>query len=462
MLRSHRALTERVAEGSGVYGASSGVGDLRTEAVDDAQLGDLQANIVRSHSCGIGEPLDPITVRGAMASRAATFARGWSAVRPELAELLAEMVNRGVEPVVPCRGSVGASGDPVLLAHIGEVVIGEGRARLGDRLLPGGTALRSAGLEPLALRPREGLALVNGLDFTLSAAVLQASVARRVADWADGIAAVSLEVLRAASEPFSERVQDLRGAGGHREVAARIRALHAGSSQVGGRDPPQDPYCLRCVPQVHGATADVLLHAEETLDAELAATIDNPLISPDDGAVFHAGLFHGQRIAMAFDYLALALVNLANIAQTRIALLLSGQRGLPRVLARNPGVESGLMMLETTSASVVARARAAAAPLSVHSIGVSAEQEDHVSMSWEAVRRTGEIAELVAGVLAAEGVAAAAAAEVVSAHSLGAGTQRVAARLAGAVSPRHGDAATAADLARLSMLILTSPCDVPA
>ena len=403
------ALMRWLYEGRHVYGASSGVGDLRTSDVDVSAWERLQRNIVRSHSCGVGERLPVEVVRGAIALRLATFANGLSGIRPRLADGLAALLNHEVHPVVPCTGSVGASGDPILLAHVGSVLIGEGEAQVGDGpVQPAASALAEAGLSPIALQPREGLAMVNGLDVTTAQAVLAAERAARALAWCDAAAVLSLEAVCGSLEPFAQPVLELCGPGAHQDVAATVREMVAGSELVGGSETlTQDPYCLRCVPQVHGAVTDAVRPANEVLELEVASVVDNPVTFTDTETIHHCGLFHGQRSALAADSVAAALASVANIAQARISLLLRGQRGLPRMLCMDPGSQSGLMMLETMSASIVARLRMQATPLSVQNVPVSSEQEDHVSMAWEAWKRVDEMVDGLADVVAAELLASA-------------------------------------------------------
>jgi histidine ammonia-lyase len=413
---SHDMLRQRLRDGLGVYGASSGVGDLRDVDVAESERDELQINIVRSHCCGIGSPLPARLVRAALALRAATFARGHSAVRPELVDHMVAVVNADIHPVVPSEGSVGASGDPVLLAHLALGILGEGTVELDDGTSgDAAEALARNRIEPIRLRGREGLALVNGLDFTISAATLLHACAERLVRWSDAIAALTLDALDAAPDPFSADVQRLRGTGRHLDVAAAIEKLRGTVDARDGRS--QDPYCLRCVPQVHAASWAALDHHAAAVDDELAAVIDNPLTFPETGRVSHCGHFHGQALAMAADSLALGLINLANIAQARLSLLLRGTRTLPRMLVSQPGARCGLMMLETTGGALVARMRAMGAPLSVHNIAASSDQEDHTSMAWEAVRRTETLAPMLAAVLAAEAIAAAQALQLRGARS---------------------------------------------
>jgi histidine ammonia-lyase len=460
MCESHEALSAWLDHGRRVYGASSGVGDFRDEEIPSDARGQFQLNIVRSHCCGVGPALPTELVRAAFALRVATFAGGHSAVRPELAEQMASMLNAAVHPVVPQCGSVGASGDPVLLAHMALPIIGEGYARVGSgAAMPGAEALAKRGLKPMTLVPREGLALVNGLDFTVGAAALLAVGIERLLDWADAVAALTLDVTYAHEDPFGAEVQRVRGEGRHNFVAARVSRLRSGSSRArDGASASQDPYCLRCVPQVHGASWTVFDRYRATVQDELTAVIDNPLVFAREGAVRHCGHFHGQELALAADHLALAIANLANIAHARLSLLLSGTRDLPRMLSVAPGFCSALMMLETTSASLVARIRALTAPLSIHPIAVSAEQEDHTSMSWEAVRRTDALLAQLGYVLAAEAVAGVAAAGFRPAASLGHRTRGLVEALASHIGPFGVDRPLGDDVETLATMMLREAC----
>ena len=452
------ALMRWLYEGRHVYGASSGVGDLRTSDVDVSAWERLQRNIVRSHSCGVGEALPVDVVRGAIALRLATFATGHSGIRPRMANGLTALLNREVHPVVPCTGSVGASGDPVLLAHVGSVLIGEGQARVGDGpVQPAATALAEVGLSPIGLQPREGLAMVNGLDVTTSQAVLAAERAARALEWCDAAAVLSLEAIRGSLEPFAAPVQELCGAGAHQDVAAKVRRMVAGSELVGGSETlTQDPYCVRCVPQVHGAVTDAVRHANGVLELEVASVVDNPVTFVDTETINHCGLFHGQRSALAADSVAAALSSVANIVQARISLLLRGQRGLPRMLCIDPGSQSGLMMLETMSASVVARLRMQATPLSVQNVPVSSEQEDHVSMAWEAWRRVDTMVDGLAEVVAAELIAAARACRWRAPRGPGWLARRLIEQVGPVSQPGRDDQPLSSDLERLAGAVRSS------
>jgi histidine ammonia-lyase len=424
---------QAVTGGGRIYGVDTGLGDL-VQIDGDAVLGpERHRDLIRSHACGVGEPLNEDVVRMGMALRAANLARGHSAVRPLVVRALCELLNRRVAPIVPSIGSVGASGDPILLAHVAAVLIGDGVARVaGGPPVPTATALSDVGLKPVHLQGREGLALVNGLDFSLAMCIDATAGARRALRWANAIAALSLEAFAGSKDPFLDQVQAVRGTGPHRQVAESIRQLIHGSDLIDGGSAaglPQDPYSLRCIPQVHGSVTAAVDRVEYALDQELLATVDNPVTIGMRGSVHHCGHFHGQELALSCDYLAIALVALANIAHARSALLLRGQRGLPLMLAGKRG-SSGLMMLETLSASLIGRARAMATPLSIQSISASSIQEDHVSMAWEAARRTRHLGEIVFDVLAVEAVEAIAAARARDRRRLGQGSGRVLTALA--------------------------------
>lgn len=426
MQQSFETLEAWIRKGVRVYGVSAGIGDLARHTVDESWQAELQLDLIESHCCGMGEPVPDRVVRGAMILRAVTLARGFSGVRPALAEQLLAMVSRGVVPVVPCNGSVGASGDTVLLAHIGAVAIGLGEARVdGGPVQSGREALADVGLEPYVLRPREGLALLNGLECTFASAVCLGEQVARLLDWTDRIAALAADSLRASPEPFMEPVQRLRGPGLHNDVARGVRECFAESRLVGQAHSPQDPYCVRCIPPVHGASREVLRHFEETVDLELEGVIDNPLVFPGEEHPRHCGHFHGQRIAMASDYLALGIVNLMNISHARVSLLLRGHEDLRPMLATEHGLANGLMATETTSASTLGRARAAAAPVSIQNIQATALQEDHVSMSWESLQRTTALTADWTTILSVEAVAAKRAAAARGRDQLGRGSRRV-------------------------------------
>ncbi|HVL96317.1 MAG TPA: histidine ammonia-lyase [Solirubrobacteraceae bacterium] len=380
-----------VAADRTVYGVTTGFGHLSGVHIPPADAAQLQVNLVRSHAVGSGEPLEPELVRGMLLLLGASLARGHSGVRVELVELVHALLERDVLPAIPSRGSVGSSGDLAPLAHLALVLIGEGEAIVEGRRLPGGDALRRAGLEPLALTAKEGLALINGTHLMAAAGGLAVRDARRVLDAAIIACALSLEAFKGSTVPFDARLHDVRRHPGGCAVATRLRALLDGSPVVAshadcGR--VQDPYTLRCAPQVLGAVADALDYVEAAFERELQAVTDNPLVFPDDGEVLSGGNFHGQPLSLPLDHLALALCELASFSERRtFALLSPGYAELPPFLTPQPGLSSGLMIAQYAAAALVNECQVLAHPAGAGSIPTSAGQEDFNSMgAWAALK----------------------------------------------------------------------------
>jgi histidine ammonia-lyase len=393
-----------------VYGVNTGFGALADTRVGEQDLAQLQHAIVVSHAAGTGEPLNDETVRAILLLRARTLAAGYSGVRPELPARLIELLNRDLLPVVPGKGSVGASGDLAQLAHLAQPLIGEGRLRApGDdrRGRPAAQVLAEHGLEPLVLAPKEGLSLVNGtepMQALLAFSVHDAELLVRAADVA---CALSVEALLCTDRPYDKRVQVIRPHPGQLASAANLRSLLAGSPLMASHrhssHAVQDAYCLRCAPQVHGAVRDVLDHARRVIDVELGAIVDNPVIVPD-GEVMTTGNFHGEPLAFAADMLAMAISELASISERRVDRMLDPafSRGLPPFLAPAAGTNSGFMLAQYTAASLVSENKVLAHPSSVDTIPTSGKQEDHVSMGWTAVRKLREVVANVRTCLAVE------------------------------------------------------------
>ena len=389
-VQAARALIEQLCdEQKVVYGVTTGFGQLSSVHIPSGQLAELQHNLIRSHSSGVGEPFDIPTTRAAIVLLASSLARGHSGVRPQVLGLLVSMLNQGVTPVVPMRGSVGASGDLAPLAHLSLVLIGEGEAWYeGDRL-PGGEALRRAGLEPLSLRAKEGLALINGTHIMEACGALAIADSWRLLRAAEVAAAMSIEALLGSYVPLDARIHALRPQTGQTRTAARLRALLA-NSQINqshaacGR--VQDPYTLRCVPQVLGAARDTLIHAGAIFSVELGAVTDNPLIFSDDGEVLSGGNFHGEPLALALDFLAIALAQVASFSERRTYNLIgphdwdTGSNKLELFLTPEPGLNSGYMIAQYTAAALVNEIKILAHPASIDSIPTSAGMEDFVSM----------------------------------------------------------------------------------
>ncbi|UOM33118.1 histidine ammonia-lyase [Acuticoccus sp. I52.16.1] len=375
-----------------VYGVNTGFGKLASITIDAADTATLQRNLILSHCCGVGAPLGEDVVRLVMALKLISLGRGASGVRLELVRLVEAMLARGVIPVIPEKGSVGASGDLAPLAHLAAVMMGEGEAVVNAERLPGRVALERAGLEPVVLAAKEGLALINGTQVSTALALAGLLRAHRAAQAALVTGAMSTDAAMGSSAPFVAEIHTLRGHQGQIDTAAALRALLAGSaireSHIEGDERVQDPYCIRCQPQVDGACLDLLRNAARTLVVEANAVTDNPLVLSDDSVV-SGGNFHAEPVAFAADQIALAVCEIGAIAQRRIALLVDPalSYGLPAFLAKAPGLNSGLMIAEVTSAALMSENKQMAHPASVDSTPTSANQEDHVSMACHGARR---------------------------------------------------------------------------
>ena len=382
-MEAARALVEQAAEHT--YGVNTGFGRFVSESIADDQVDELQLRLLRSHACGVGEPYPAEVVRAAMLLRANALAKGYSGARIETVELLIECLNRGVLPRVPARGSVGASGDLAPLAHLALPLVGEGQAWFEGTLMPGVDALAAAGLQPVRLAAKEGLSLINGTQFMAAMAALALVRARRLARVADLACALSLESLQGSRTSFHPAIHEARPLRGQRDSAANVLRLLEGSAIIESHrwcDKVQDAYSLRCAPQVHGASRDLLDHVEATVGIELNAATDNPLVLVDEGLVVSNGNFHGQPLAFALDALAMAVAELANISERRVERLVnpSLSDGLPPFLTVEGGLNSGFMILQYVAASLVSENKPLCHPASVDSIPTSAGQEDHVSM----------------------------------------------------------------------------------
>jgi histidine ammonia-lyase len=460
-MEASRGVIERLlASGAVVYGVNTGFGELATARISPEKLRQLQVNLVRSHACGVGAPLSEEETRGVMLLRANALAKGASGVRPAVVETLCAMLNRRVHPVIPSQGSVGASGDLAPLAHLAQVVIGEGEALVAGERLAGGEALRRAGLAPLALEAKEGLSLLNGTQGMLALVALALREAEILADTADVAAALSLDALRGSPAAFDARIAALRPYAGHAASARRLTALNRGSEireshRSAERDPRvQDAYSLRCTPQVHGACRDALAQVRATLAVELNSATDNPLVFAESGEVLSGGNFHGQPLAMAADQLAVALATLAGISERRTAHMTNPHTSLlPAFLTKEPGLNSGFMLAQVTAAALASETKALAAPHSVDSIPTSGDQEDYVSMGMSAARRLRPMLDNVRNVLAIELLAACQGIDLLAPLRTGALAQK-AYDTVRAFSPHvDADRALAADIAAVARLI---------
>ncbi len=409
--RSVDALAARLDTGEALYGVNTGFGKLAGTRIAPAQLDQLQVNLIRSHAAGTGNYLPAPVVRLVLALKALSLARGASAVRPQVIEALLALLDHNVLPAIPAKGSVGASGDLAPLAHMSLVLIGEGEAFNGERVLDGTQVLAEANISPLELGPKEGLALLNGTQVSTALALAGLFATQDLLKTALVASALSLDAARGSDTPFDARIHALRGQPGQIRVAAALRALIANSAIRDSHrvDDPrvQDPYSLRCQPQVAGACLDLLDHAASVLLREANAVTDNPLVA-EDGQVLSGGNFHAEPVAFAADAIALAMAELGAISERRIALLTDPalNSGLPAFLVADSGVNSGFMIAQVTSAALTAENRALAVPRSTDSLPTSANQEDHVSMATAAGLRLAEMATNLATILGIEILAA--------------------------------------------------------
>jgi histidine ammonia-lyase len=406
---ARRFVEEIVARGDVVYGLNTGFGKLADVRIPDRDLLDLQLNLVRSHACGVGAPLPASAVRAMLLHRANVLAKGFSGCRVVVIQTLLDMVNAGVHPVVPSKGSVGASGDLAPLAHLALVAIGEGRAQFGGDGMPGAEAMHRAGITPLTLHVKEGLALLNGTQCMTAVGGLALMSAGRLAEAADVVGAMTLEALRGTPAAFDERIQAVRPHAGQAASAARLRALIDGSeireSHRDRRVDPrvQDAYAIRCMPQVHGAVRDALAHAHRIVEVEINSATDNPLIFAETNEILSGGNFHGEPLALAFDYAAIAIADLGTMAERRVERLVNPDlSGLPAFLATQPGINSGLMIAQVAAASLISENNVLAHPASTTNLPTSANKEDHVSMGMTAALKLAQVVENVGTILAIE------------------------------------------------------------
>jgi histidine ammonia-lyase len=456
-MRASRELLESM-HGEHTYGVNTGFGKFVSEHVPDELSEELQLRLLRSHACGVGEPYPDEVVRAAMLLRANALAKGYSGARVETVQLLVECLNRGVVPVVPSQGSVGASGDLAPLAHLALPLVGEGEALVGGRRLEGADALRRVGLEPIRLASKEGLSLVNGTQFMAAMGALGVVRARRLAATADLACALSLEALQGSRTSFTPAVHRARPLKGQQDAAANVWRLLEGSAIIESHrwcDKVQDAYALRCAPQVHGACRDLLDYVEATVAVELNAATDNPLVLLEERAIVSSGNFHGQPLAFALDALALAVAELASISERRVERLVnpSLSEGLPPFLVEEGGLNSGFMIPQYVAASLVSENKVLAHPASVDSIPTSAGQEDHVSMGNAAGLKALRVLANAEHALAIELLAGAQAVEFLAPLRPGEGVRAVHAAVR-ELSPRlEEDRSLAGDIARLAAAI---------
>jgi histidine ammonia-lyase len=409
---SAQAVARILAKGEPVYGINTGFGKLASVRIEPCDLATLQRNIVLSHAAGVGSPAPVPVIRLMLALKLASLAQGASGVAPETVALLEALLAKGLTPVIPCQGSVGASGDLAPLAHMAATMIGVGEMFVGEARLPASEALAKAGLTPLKLGPKEGLALLNGTQFSTANALAALFGAEVLFQSALVTGALSTEAAKGSDTPFDHRIHVLRRQPGQIETADTLRALMAGSairaSHLKGDERVQDPYCLRCQPQVMGAALDVLRQAARTLGFEANGVTDNPLIFSDADEALSGGNFHAEPVAFAADMMAMAVCEIGSLAERRIAMLVDpALSGLPAFLTPRPGLNSGFMIPQVTAAALVSENKQNAYPASVDSIPTSANQEDHVSMAAHGARRLLPMVENATAVIGIELLAAA-------------------------------------------------------
>lgn len=461
--RSRRFIDDIVQSGLVVYGINTGFGALADVVIPSEELRELQLNLVRSHACGVGDALSERVVRAIMVQRANVLAKGYSGCRWVVIETLVRMLNSGVHPVIPSRGSVGASGDLAPLAHLALVIIGEGEAFHKGDMLAGDEAMSRAGIAPLELGAKEGLALLNGTQAMTAVGGLALAAAEKLVNAADIAGALSLEALRGTPVAFDERIQAVRPHPGQIASAARLRHLIEGSEiRESHRDHAVDPrvqdaYAIRCMPQVHGAVRDALTHTRSILEIEINSATDNPLVFIDPsgaGEVISGGNFHGEPVALALDYAAIAVADLGTISERRVERLVNPQlSGLPAFLSPHPGTNSGLMIAQVAAVSLIAENNVLAHPASVTNLPTSANKEDHVSMGMTSALKFETVVKNVEVVLAIELMCAAQGLEFLKPLRPGPDLKRVFERIREVVPALERDAALSKYIEALVPLI---------
>ena len=457
MAASRAVIQRMLTRNQTVYGINTGFGKLADQLISPQEIGRLQTNLVRSHAAGVGSPLTREETRGMLLLRAHVLARGYSGVRPLLVEHLLTLLNKDILPVIPARGSVGASGDLAPLAHLALVLIGEGEARVGKRRMSGKAALTRAGLSPLKLEAKEGLSLLNGTQAMLSLGLLSLRRCERLLDSADIAGAMSLEALKGTPVAFDPRFQRLRPYQGHAVVASNLRRLVAGSEiRVSHLHCPkvQDAYSLRCMPQVHGAVRDALDYVRATLSIEMNSVTDNPIVFPQRGEILSGGNFHGQPLGLASDHLAIAMTQLGSISERRVERLTNPEYGeLPPFLTSDPGLNSGFMLAQVTAAALTSENKVLAHPASVDSIPTSGNQEDHVSMGMGSALKLKQVLDNLEYILAIELLCAAQGIDFHRPLQPGIGNRRAMKLIRRLVPPLEDDRMLAPDIEKVRNLV---------
>ena len=466
ILASRKAIEQIVERDAVVYGVNTGFGKLSDVRIPQGELRQLQLNLVRSHACGLGNPLSAPEVRAMMVLRANVLALGFSGIRCEVIELLCEMLNRRVYPVVPEKGSVGASGDLAPLAHLALSLIGEGEAFFEGQRMTGAEALRRAELTPLQLEAKEGLALLNGTQAMHAVGGLALLRAKRLSRIADVAGAMSLEALKGTPAAFDSRLQDARPHPGQKAVAEHLLSLMEGSeirrSHLESDSRVQDAYSLRCMPQVHGAVRGALAHCEDVLLIESASATDNPLVFAESSEVISGGNFHGAPLALGFDYAAIAIADLMGMSERRTDRLLNPDKneGLPAFLAREPGLQCGFMIAHVAAASLVNEARVLAHPASIDNITTSGGKEDHVSMGMTSALKLRAVVDLAEHLLAIELLAAAEGLEYRRPLKAGVGVERAFAAVRKIARPLVQDRSLSPDITHVAEAIRRGDFDL--
>ncbi|MEM2263527.1 MAG: histidine ammonia-lyase [Candidatus Bathyarchaeia archaeon] len=463
--RSRRVLEELLEKGETIYGVNTGFGDLSNTIIPKEKFGQLQTNLIRSHAAGVGKPLSREVVRATMLLRANTLAKGYSGVRLEVLETLVEMLNKGVHPIIPAKGSVGASGDLAPLSHMVLVLMGEGEAEYKGEILSGMEAMEKAGIKPIQLDFKEGIALNNGTQLMTAMAALNIYRAENLIKVAEMAAAISMEALLGVIDALDEKIHKVRPHTGQAVTAKNIRELIAGSKLVrtgreavisGGR--PHDAYSLRCTPQVLGTARDAVAHARKIVEIEINSATDNPLVFPDEGVCLSGGNFHGQPISLAMDMLGIALTMVGNIAERRIARLLDEKlsNGLPAFLVLpqlEKGLHSGLMTAQYTAAALASENKILAHPACVDSIPTSANFEDFVSMGTTAAQKAAQILENTEYIVAIELLCATQAIDIRGPKKLGEGTRKIYKTIRSMVPTLKEDRPLSGDIEKIRQLI---------